>query len=42
LEFYDSENYFSEIETHTRSQSCTGLQSASVCTSAPTWTITLS
>ncbi len=42
LELYDPANYFSAIDTHTRSQSCTGLQSASVCTSAPTWTITLS
>ena len=39
---YDVSNYYSSTVTHTRSQTCTGLQSASVCTSAPTWTITLS
>jgi len=32
---------YSTVSSHTRSQSCSGLQSASVCTSAPSWTITL-
>ena len=36
------ERPWSTVTSHTRSQSCTGLQSASVCTSAPSWTITLS
>jgi hypothetical protein len=36
------ERPWSTVISHTRSQSCTGLQSASVCTSAPSWTITLS
>jgi hypothetical protein len=36
------ERPWSTVTSHTRSQTCTGLQSASVCTSAPTWTITLS
>ena len=31
----------STVTSHTRTQSCTGLQSASVCTNAPSWTITL-
>jgi hypothetical protein len=30
------------VTSHTRSQSCTGISQKSVCTSAPTWTITLS
>lgn len=34
--------YFSTVTSHTRSQSCTGISQKSVCTSAPTWTITLS
>ena len=34
--------YFSTVITHTRTQTCSGLTSASVCTNAPTWTITLS
>jgi hypothetical protein len=38
---YSSE-YYSTVITHTRSQTCSGLTSASVCTNAPTWTITLS
>ena len=42
LSKFNAFNYYSSTVTHTRSQTCTGLQSASVCTSAPTWTITLS
>lgn len=34
--------YFSTVTSHTRSQSCTGISQQSVCTSAPSWTITLS
>ena len=30
------------IVSHTRSQTCTGLQPASICISAPSWTITIS
>jgi len=33
--------YFGTIATHTRTQTCSGFQSKSVCTSAPSWTITL-
>lgn len=34
-------NGVSTVTSHTRTQTCTGLQSASVCTNAPSWTITL-
>lgn len=33
--------YFATITEHTRTQECSGFQSKSVCTSAPSWTITL-
>jgi hypothetical protein len=39
---YHSTGYFASIYSHTRSQTCSGFQSQSICTSAPTWTITLS
>ena len=38
--YYDIK-YFSTIATHTRTQTCSGFQSKSICTSAPSWTITL-
>lgn len=36
-----SNEYFSTVITHTRSQSCSGVSQESICTNAPTWTITL-
>ena len=33
--------YYASVETHTREQTCSGLSSQSVCTSAPSWTINL-
>lgn len=33
--------YFGTIASHTRTQTCSGFQSKSVCTTAPSWTITL-
>lgn len=35
------ERPYSTVVTHTRTQSCSGLSSESICTSAPSWTITL-
>jgi hypothetical protein len=33
--------YYQTITAHTRTQSCSGLSSKSVCTGAPSWTINL-
>lgn len=36
-----SAKYYQSVETHTRTQTCSGLSSQSVCTGAPSWTINL-